>query len=806
MKKLGRHHKTSDHETSDKAVKYVTLKHKHKKPYLKRHTGSLLVLVLIGFVLIDSVLTYNARVQDGITRAQNFVSRMFAPEVSTTHTFSSTYGFKVSYDSQKLYASAVDTATGDLYFGDELDTKRDYDTVRISPVIDARNRSQNSLKMHIGSAPIQTANVEALLDKASQDSVVAGVKLTDTTVVKLGTQDARLDSHDFKLYSWELRAKTSPASLIPIYIASYVGVVDGRVVVININSGSDKATALYNDVLESLQFTARTHAMATPTEQMAARVENSRSLLDSALLAGIANAAAKPTVSGSERTTSLYSPAVLKIYNGYCLDVKVADKLSLTRACSAVTGSGFFVSSDGTIASNGHVVSSGAKDVVIEEVVALLQQGDGAAFNLMLQLSGWKDSDITSGMSSNDIADAAINKMYAMPDSLFVIQKSVNNLLVSLGTKIPDVQEFVDKTKNYQEYAEQDTIKRAKQVAIDYRKIDGIKAFVASDVSLIKIEGSNYPVVKLGSIDGLIQGSDLIILGFPGNASDNGIVSTEKSEVTLTAGKVSGIKNALGSTKKLIETDTTIGHGNSGGPALNSDGKVVGIATYTSDGSGKGNGTFNYIRDIQDLKDLAKAKSVSFSTTSTTQSEWEKGISSFYNSHYTSAVKSFQKVKKLYAAHPKADEFIAAANDHIKNGDDVKDLSIPLIAGGLLVVLIGIGVTIFLILRQRKLHGVYNDHLAVGTIAPMTPGATPVTVPMRPVVAGMPIAPMPAAAPSPMAAAMATPMTTPPIFSQPAAPAPAPAPTPAPVPTTAPTSIPVTPAPNQVLPPPPPAA
>jgi len=190
----------------------------------------------------------------------------------------------------------------------------------------------------------------------------------------------------------------------------------------------------------------------------------------------------------------------------------------------------------------------------------------------------------------------------------------------------------------------------------------------------------------------------------------------------LTTGKVSSKKNASGSDKVLIETDATIGHGNSGGPAFEDDGLVIGISTYSIDASGAGDGTYNYIRDIKDLVDLADESGITFDVNSETQALWEQGIDYFYTSHYSKAVKNFEKVQSLYPNHAKAAEFIAAAEKRIANGEDIQDFPlVPVIIGGI-IVLVGAGVGVFLIIRHRKHHVIYNAGVAQGTVTPAAPG------------------------------------------------------------------------------------
>jgi S1-C subfamily serine protease len=709
-------------------TKHAHLRPHHAKPYRGRHLSALGLLTIVGLALIIFVMSYQSQIQRGIEEAQNFVESLFVRPAATASMVSSSFGYSISYDSAQFYASGVDAQSGDLFINSQLDTKRAYSTIRISPTRVDQAHSQSALRIRyldgIGASTLTDASMKSL----DRNQVLADVDPATTETTQTASSLATLDGTQFLHSSWMIRAKTEPASLIPVYLETYIGVVHGRAMVILINTGSTHSLSAYSDVLSTLRLTPRTQALNAPhTREINSKISANTQLMDSALLVGLASAeAATPqkTVSDIERATSLYSPAVVKIYNVYCLDLAVQGSPFLQNACSGATGSGFFVSSNGDIATNGHVATSSLKDIAIGDVVESLLSGSPKNFSVMATIAGVQKSDFNSTMTNTEILDIAVNKMYALPDSTFAESNSVHNLLVSLTSKQPDTKELVALTKKRQSYTEQDSIKHATLTAADYRAIDGIKSFHASDVALIKIAGSNYPVAKLGTLEGLIQGSDLAILGFPGNATNNGIVASNESVVTLTAGKVSGIKDAQGSSKKLIETDTTIGHGNSGGPALTPYGTVVGIATYTSDGSGKGNGTFNYIRDIADLKTLAIRSGVTLGDSGQTQKEWEKGIAAFYNSHYSSAIKSFEKVQGYYAQHPKASEFIAAASEHIKKGEDIQDFPTLLVVLIGLGVLAGLGITIAVILRHRAMHQVFKS--AVGT-AGATTATTPVT-------------------------------------------------------------------------------
>jgi serine protease Do len=187
--------------------------------------------------------------------------------------------------------------------------------------------------------------------------------------------------------------------------------------------------------------------------------------------------------------------------------------------------------------------------------------------------------------------------------------------------------------------------------------------------------------------------------------------------VTLTTGKVSAIKTANGDSRNLIETDTTIGHGNSGGPVFDGNGNVIGIATYTIDGGGQGAGTFNYVRDIQDLKDLASASGIHFATTSSTQLAWQKAITAFDSAHYSKSLKYFAQAKTLYPVHPTVASFVSRAEHNVSAGKDVKDFPLGLIIGGAVTALAVAAGAIVVIVRHHAKHQVFK--LASGQVAAM---------------------------------------------------------------------------------------
>ena len=151
------------------------------------------------------------------------------------------------------------------------------------------------------------------------------------------------------------------------------------------------------------------------------------------------------------------------------------------------------------------------------------------------------------------------------------------------------------------------------------REIAGevIRFHQARDVALIKVNESGFPALPLNFKEPN-SGSELFAIGSP---------LAIRHQNTLSKGIVSGFRNAPGSDLKLLQADTTIHSGNSGGPALDAFGNVLCISVA---GIVSGEGTslnINYFIPIADaFKHLnLKISAVGFSL----QSQVRRGLVGF---------------------------------------------------------------------------------------------------------------------------------------------------------------------------------
>lgn len=113
-----------------------------------------------------------------------------------------------------------------------------------------------------------------------------------------------------------------------------------------------------------------------------------------------------------------------------------------------------------------------------------------------------------------------------------------------------------------------------------------------TDVTLLKIEGENFPYLPVGNSDDIIIGEWAIALGNPFGLFDI------NAKPTVTVGVVSNSEVTLRPQDErvylgMIQTDAAISSGNSGGPLVNAMGEVIGMNTiiYSTTQSSRGAGS-----------------------------------------------------------------------------------------------------------------------------------------------------------------------------------------------------------------------
>lgn len=406
----------------------------------------------------------------------------------------------------------------------------------------------------------------------------------------------------------------------------------------------------------------------------------------------------------------LARPSIANILYVYCLDIinlqpgsSVLSRLQY-NFCGSSKGSGFIVNENGVVATNGHVVKSYPEEGL---VVNLLQSGGkDLSTDLIRGVYLSKGQTPTQSQVEQFYKDLSVNPQY-LDRFLTEIFELIGKEALSISTN--NEQYYVNVGNepvkvDYQKINEGDylnavipssTTYTARLLDFDYPNRYSYDAIVnkkyqrGPDVALLKIENSSnlFPALELGNIENLREGSDIIVAGYPtlveGEEDPRAAISYKTStKPTITRGIVSAVKQDL-TDRVILQTDASIDHGNSGGPAFNSLGQVIGIATFAEESQ---TGNFNFLRDIAELKELMSKNNIVNGLGALTN-YWHKGLSEFRNRYYKNALENFKQVETLSPSHPSAKEFIQLSEKAIESGESLETSNILLaVFGGISII------------------------------------------------------------------------------------------------------------------------
>lgn len=114
-----------------------------------------------------------------------------------------------------------------------------------------------------------------------------------------------------------------------------------------------------------------------------------------------------------------------------------------------------------------------------------------------------------------------------------------------------------------------------------------------TDLALIKIEGTGFPIVKLGNSDNVRVGEWVLAVGYPfalNTTVTAGIVSAKGRQIGILDQNITpgpnGEPQAKTAIESFIQTDAAINRGNSGGALVNTNGELIGVNAAIASQSG----------------------------------------------------------------------------------------------------------------------------------------------------------------------------------------------------------------------------
>jgi serine protease Do len=317
----------------------------------------------------------------------------------------------------------------------------------------------------------------------------------------------------------------------------------------------------------------------------------------------------------------------LKNYNSSPLNVldKNGTKVQLVfpQFKLRVLGSGFIVSQDGYIVTSAHVVNM--KDTELRSEFAQLTVA-------------WAESNYPSLFSTKD---GSINSTQNTSNSLINILKSYN---IEYQQQIYVYFGSLDQVSSNGHPAD---VRRSSSLDT-WQSLDGRKYRSGKDIAIIKIEGfDNLPTVTLGDSNMMEVGDKVILIGYPGITYSwkNALLSSTTDFVPTVTSGILGAKKKLPDESDVLQTDAAMYHGDSGCPAFNDNGEVIGISDFGSGhfiepGEWIDDEGYNFLIPINIAKEFLDEMRINATTSSTTQ-HFEKGLTYYWNKDYSNAEKEF---------------------------------------------------------------------------------------------------------------------------------------------------------------------
>lgn len=223
------------------------------------------------------------------------------------------------------------------------------------------------------------------------------------------------------------------------------------------------------------------------------------------------------------------------------------------------------------------------------------------------------------------------------------------------------------------------------------------------DVAILKLKEKHiYPTIRIGDDKSMRVGDPVFVLGYPAVATFNPLLSMETiSEATLTRGLLSAKKN-MKDGWEVLQIDAAITHGNSGGPVMNEQGEVIGLATFVSVDEQRRQEVqgMNFVVPSTIVNEFVK-KAKLRPAMSDISLAYEEAMDLYNKSRFKKALEKLKEVKNMNPSFPFIDKSISDTQKKIDQGLDKepKDMKMYYMIGGGAVVLI---VLLLLLVKKRR--------------------------------------------------------------------------------------------------------
>jgi len=407
---------------------------------------------------------------------------------------------------------------------------------------------------------------------------------------------------------------------------------------------------------------------------------------------GLFSARAFGSEEGAKMMLLRVKPAVVFIVSKISGQVQIKTKSgprNFNDVGAVSSGSGFIINPNGYICTNGHVVQYyyEKNDQQIERL-----------FLLQVLKKHFLPRLIQSGEIQNDPVSIkkAMVELYGLmkPKTTVKIKK---DLVVFLSNKKRYPAEVKDYSPPMGAYPGKLDIP-----GFQYESETG------KDIALIKIEAKDLPAVVLGDSGAVQLGEQVYAAGYPGVVLQHAMLQKSLAnflDCTVTVGHISG-KKLTATGASLLQTDTAITHGNSGGPDFNARGEVVGMSTLgsntkTQSGTQQIQG-FNFLVPINTVKEFIARAGIKTGIPSLFNTMWIKALNAYKAQECDEVMDHCSAALKLMPNQPDVLKLQRLTQERITRGEcPLSKKKIILYAGGALVIIIIVVILIIVLTKKR---------------------------------------------------------------------------------------------------------
>lgn len=376
-------------------------------------------------------------------------------------------------------------------------------------------------------------------------------------------------------------------------------------------------------------------------------------------------------VTDGERLAMLSKPAVVRIVDGAAGQVWFQPPGTNGQQfnVSAISlGSGFFISSNGYIATNAHCVS-------------MTKEGEQKAKETLL----WQlVQQIAQQLGRDPRSFNSQQIQYIDQHSTLQSFQRFHHVIIPDGSAFPfEIKQYGAPT--------------------------GEGADQGKDVAVVKIEVRNAPILKLADSEKVQLQDHVTVIGYPGAADtfNSGLLSQRSAlEATINDGKISARKQAA-SGAPILQTSAPATHGNSGGPVLNDANEVVGLLTFRGDTvNGQEVSGFAFVVPSNTVMEYVKSAGAA-NEEGPTDRLYREGLTYYWDQYYSSAIPKFEEVKRIFPQHSEVDRLVQSSQQLKSEGKERSDMSLWIVGIVLallffFLVLIIVIVAVVLIARKRR--------------------------------------------------------------------------------------------------------